>query len=452
MKIEELYKIYKTCGGRVSTDSRAIKGGELFFALKGENFDGNTYAAKALAAGALKAVVSADAGLSGEAYIPVEDTLATLQQLARYHRDNIFGPDKHLTVIGLTGTNGKTTTKELIREVLATKYKVAATQGNLNNDIGVPLTILGMGEDTEIAVVEMGASHPDDICKLVKVSAPDYGLITNVGKAHILGFGSFEGVKAAKGALYDFVASVGGTVFLNADDAILAEMASQRPNLSIVPYGVKYWDSIVLPSDEDHPFMRIAIPEDIGSDAQSENLPVLETKLVGAYNATNALAAIAVGLHFGVSLDDAMAAISAYEPANRRSQMVHTQKNTLIVDAYNANPSSMAVALESFSAINASRKAVMLGQMGELGSISKEAHIEIVEAVKELHEVYLVGQEFRMAIESVYGKSTGAKEGLLWFENSAVLADYLKTHPVEGATILIKGSRSQEMEKVIPEL
>ncbi|MBQ9184878.1 MAG: UDP-N-acetylmuramoyl-tripeptide--D-alanyl-D-alanine ligase [Bacteroidales bacterium] len=456
MTIEELYSIYKNCGGRVSTDSRAIKGGELFFALKGENFDGNAYAAKALEAGAAKAVVTADSGLEGDGFIPVEDTLATLQQLARYHRDNIFGPDKHLTVIGLTGTNGKTTTKELIREVLSKKFNVAATSGNLNNDIGVPLTILGMGQDTEIAVVEMGASHPDDIQKLVKVSAPDFGLITNVGRAHILGFGSFEGVKAAKGALYDFVAANGGTIFLNADDAVLAEMAAQRPNLSIVPYGVRYWDSIVLPSDEKHPFMRVAIPEDIGTDAESENLPVLETKLVGAYNATNALAAIAVGLHFGVSLDDAMAAIAAYEPANKRSQMVHTEKNTLIVDAYNANPSSMAVALESFAAIGAARKAVMLGQMGELGSISNEAHSEVVKAVKELPEVYLVGPEFKTALEAEYGKEVAAgqpvKEGLLWFGTSSELAEYIKSHPVENATVLIKGSRSQEMEKVIPVL
>lgn len=456
MTIEELYKVYLGCSGRVSTDSRAIKGGELFFALKGENFDGNAYAAKALEAGAAKAVVSADSGLSGEGFIPADDTLAALQQLARYHRDNIFGKDKHLTVIGLTGTNGKTTTKELIREVLSKKFKVAATQGNLNNDIGVPLTILGMGQDTEIAVVEMGASHPDDIQKLVKVSAPDFGLITNVGKAHILGFGSFEGVKAAKGALYDFISSIGGTIFMNADDAVLAEMASERPNLSIVPYGVNYWNSIILPSDAKHPFMRIAIPEDIGSDAESENLPVLETKLVGAYNATNALAAIAVGLHFGVSLEDAMEAIAAYEPANKRSQMVHTESNTLIVDAYNANPSSMAVALESFASVNAERKAVMLGQMGELGVISLDSHIEVLNAVKGLQEVYLTGEEFAKAIEKVYGsapeEAKAVKPGLLWFRNSAALAEYIKQHPVKGAVILVKGSRSQEMEKVIPEL
>lgn len=445
IRIEDLYKIYLECGGRVSTDSRAIKGGELFFALRGENFDGNAYAAKALEAGAAKAVVS-DSGLAGPDYILVDDTLAALQQLARYHRDNIFGDAKHLTVIGLTGTNGKTTTKELIREVLATKYKVSATQGNLNNDIGVPLTILGMGSDTEIAVVEMGASHPDDIEKLVKVSAPDYGLITNVGRAHILGFGSFEGVKAAKGALYDFIAANGGTIFLNADDADLSEMASQRRNLSIIPYGINYWDIKVLPSDADHPFLRMAMPE------------VLETHLVGAYNATNVLAAMAVGLHFGVTIEEAMDAIAAYEPANKRSQMVRSASNTIIVDAYNANPSSMAVALQSFADIGAPRKAVMLGQMGELGSISLDAHIEVVEAVRDLPEVYLVGDEFARAIEKVYGAAPvagevfEAKPGLLWFNTSEELAEYTKQHPVKGAAILLKGSRSQKMETVLDSL
>ena len=456
MDIEKLYEIYRSCGCKVSTDSRAIKGGELFFALKGENFDGNAYAPKALEAGAAKAVVSADSNLEGPDYIPVEDTLAALQQLGRFHRDNIFGKDRHLTVIGLTGTNGKTTTKELIREVLSKKYRVAATQGNLNNDIGVPLTILAMGQDTEIAVVEMGASHPDDIQKLVKVSAPDYGLITNVGKAHILGFGSFEGVKAAKGALYDFISSNSGTIFLNADDAILVEMASERPDISIVPYGVNYWNTIVLPSDETHPFLRIALPEDIGSEAESQNLPVVETKLVGAYNAPNVLAAISVGLHFGVSLEDAIEAVSAYEPANKRSQMVHTELNTLIVDAYNANPSSMAVALESFAAVRAQRKAVMLGQMGELGVISLESHIEVLNTVNDLPEVFLTGEEFAKAIKEVYGREPEeglpVREGLIWFRDSALLAKYLTEHPIKGAVILVKGSRSQEMEKVIPAL
>ena len=446
IQMEELYKIYLSCGRRVSTDSRSIKGGELFFALKGENFDGNAYAAKALEAGAAKAVVSATSGLQGPDYIVVEDTLATLQQLARYHRDHI----ENLVVLGLTGTNGKTTTKELIRQVLAAKYEVSATQGNLNNDIGVPLTLLSMAPETQIAVVEMGASHPDDIQKLVKVCAPTYGLITNVGRAHIEGFGSFEGVKAAKGALYDFISSVGGTIFLNADDSCLSAMARERENVTIVPYGIEYWNTIVLPSDAEHPFMRVAIPEDIGGEGDGANLPVLESRLVGAYNAANALAAIAVGLHFGVSLDDAIAAIEAYEPSNKRSQMVKTGANTLIVDAYNANPSSMAVALESFASVDAERKVVMLGQMGELGSISPEAHQEVVRAVASLKEVYLVGPEFKAALSSVYGEALPA--GLLWFRDSEALAQYVKQHPVKGAVILIKGSRSQEMEKVIPEL
>lgn len=456
MEISELYRIFLECKGTVSTDSRTIKGGELFFALKGENFDGNAYAAKALENGAAMAVVSADSGLAGSACIPVEDTLETLKLLARYHRDNILGPKRHLPVIGLTGTNGKTTTKELIREVLSMRFKVAATQGNLNNDIGVPLTLLAMKDDTDIAVVEMGASHPDDIHKLVNVCAPDYGLITNVGKAHILGFGSFEGVKTAKGALYDYISSKGGTVFLNADDEVLTDMAHERHNLSIVPYGVNYWNSIILPSDTGHPFLRIAIPDDIGNGAVSDNLPVLETKMVGTYNADNVLAAIATGLHFGISLEDAISAIAKYEPSNKRSQMVHTASNTLIVDAYNANPTSMAAALESFDSVDAGRKVALLGQMGELGAISLEAHIEVVNSVKGIDEVFLAGEEFAKALETVYANSPKSgeqvRQGLRWFSSSALMADYITQHPIRDAVILIKGSRSQEMEKVIPTL
>lgn len=467
----------------MSTDSRSISGGELFFALKGENFDGNKFAPKALEAGAAYAVVSEDSAISGDKYIPVPDTLATLMELARYHREHVLPEGRRLPVIGLTGTNGKTTTKELIREVLSTKYKVTATVGNLNNDIGVPLSVLSITPETEIAVIEMGASHPDDIDRLVKVCAPDFGLITNVGTAHILGFGSFEGVKRAKGSLYDFLSANGGTIFLNADDAVLSGMAAARKGLSIIPYGVDYWNAMVLPSDDSHPFLRMAIPEDVGSGAQSENLPVLETHLVGAYNAANALAAIAIGLHFGVSLDDAMAAIAAYEPANKRSQMVRTERNILIVDAYNANPSSMAAALANFANVQSTRKVALLGSMGELGDVSLQSHIDLVNSISAIPEVHLVGEEFRKALAACMSDqdpsaslhpsqlavgplqfmrpraatgpdpSRNAASGCLyWHESSAALAEWLRENPISGATILVKGSRSQEMERVIPEL
>ena len=264
MSIQDLYSIFRRCT-RVTTDSRTIEGGELFFALKGENFDGNEYALKALELGAGYAVVAEDspAASSGDPrVIAFPDTLAALQALARHHRENTFVDGKRLTVIGLTGTNGKTTTKELITRVLSTKYNVTATKGNLNNDIGVPLSLLSIDGDTQLAVIEMGANHPDDIFKLVNVCEPDYGLITNVGKAHLLGFGSFEGVKKAKGQLYDYLAAHGGRIFLNADDTDLSAMAAERwPSTdSVIPYGIGFWNAIVLPSNAGHPFLRLAIP------------------------------------------------------------------------------------------------------------------------------------------------------------------------------------------------
>ena len=264
-----MYDVFRSCAG-VTTDSRSINGGELFFALKGENFDGNEYALKALGAGAAYAVVEQGSRHSGSdsRIISVPDTLEALKTLARYHRDHCMVNGKRLTVIGLTGTNGKTTTKELIREVLSCKYRVTATKGNLNNDIGVPLSLLSIGEDTELAVIEMGANHPDDIAKLVEVADPDYGLITNVGKAHLLGFGSLEGVMAAKGRLYDHIAAHGKAVFLNVNDPLLSEMAAARPGLATIPYGIEYGDVKILPSDALHPFLRMSIPSEEGKGAR----------------------------------------------------------------------------------------------------------------------------------------------------------------------------------------
>lgn len=354
MDVQRLYSAFLECG-RVTTDSRAISGGEMFFGLKGENFDGNEYALKALEAGARYAVVdegSAAATSGDPRVVVVPDTLEALQALARHHRENTFVDGKRLTVLGLTGTNGKTTTKELITRVLSVKYKVTSTQGNLNNDIGVPLSVLNINSKTQIAVIEMGASHPDDIEKLVKVCEPDYGLITNVGKAHLLGFGSFEGVKKAKGKLYDYISEHGGSIFLNADDENLVAMAAERKGLNVIEYGIGYWNAMVLPSDAEHPFVRMAIPDQVaslvastGSETEdspvpepveeplvrqcspisdatententdsTENLLCFETNLAGAYNANNIAAAIAVGLHFGVSLEDAIQAVSEYIP------------------------------------------------------------------------------------------------------------------------------------------
>ena len=431
MEISELYELFRASKG-VNTDTRTLQSGEIFVALKGETFDGNTYAVKALEAGASYAVVNDYAEGNDPRMIRFPDTLRALKELAAYHRQQLEIP-----VIGLTGTNGKTTTKELIREVLATHFKVAATKGNLNNDIGVPLTVLSIGPDAEIAVVEMGANHPGDIAALTWVSQPSYGLITNVGKAHLLGFGSFEGVKRAKGQLYDWLSEHDGQAFVNVDDDNLYGMALERP-LSIIPYGVAGEDAEILPTSADQPFLRMSI----GGE-------VLETKLVGAYNAANVMAALAVGRQFGVPLKDGLAAVAAYTPSNNRSQMTRTERNVIIEDAYNANPSSMAAALDNFALLQADCKIVMLGDMRELGDDSVKEHVRIVRKLADcgLTHACLVGDEFKKALAE-----TGTPDFVKWFATSDDLAAALADRPLTGATILVKGSNSLRMSKVIPTL
>ena len=441
MDIQKLYSLFKECS-RVTTDSRNISGGELFIALKGENFNGNEFALKALEAGAKYAVVDQEstAAVSGdERIIPVPDTLEALQALGRHHRENTFVNGKRLTVIGLTGTNGKTTTKELITLVLSAKYNVTATRGNLNNDIGVPLSLLTIDDKTELAVIEMGANHPDDISRLVGVREPDFGLITNVGRAHLLGFGSFEGVKRAKGQLYDYLAAHGGQAFVNTDDPDLTAMAANRwPSGGYVPYGLSLMKAKTLPSSAEHPFLRMRLPGGL----------VIETHLAGAYNATNVAAALAVGLHFGVSLEEGIKAIEGYIPKNNRSQMEKTERNILIEDAYNANPTSMAAALDNLVQVEADRKVALLGDMRELGDESLAEHQKVLSQVLSmgLDFVCLVGEEFRKAL---IGKE---KDNVFWFAESEELAAWLRANPVSGATILVKGSRGIQMEKALPEL
>ena len=434
MEIKDLYELYLQCDCKVTTDSRNIQGGEIFFALKGENFDGNQYALSALEKGARWAVVDCGNLPKRAELIVVEDSFKALQQLAIHHRKHV--KDGKLPVIGLTGTNGKTTTKNLIEAVLSCKYKVTATKGNLNNDIGVPLSLLSITPDTEIAVIEMGANHPDDITKLVQVSQPDYGLITNVGKAHLLGFGSFEGVMAAKGELYRWLGEHRGSlIFVNEDDCNLREMASKQPSHSY-GYGMKYQGAELLPSSPDQPFLRIKLAGE-----------TINTQLVGSYNADNVLAALAVGEYFGVARNKAIEAIEGYCPANKRSQMMRTEKNTLIVDAYNANPSSMNAALDNFSNVQAERKIAMLGDMRELGEDSLGEHISILGKLRSMElESYLVGEEFAKAVEQE------GKGSEMLFSTSEALTAFLTEHPVEQAVILLKGSRGIAMEKVIPVL
>jgi UDP-N-acetylmuramoyl-tripeptide--D-alanyl-D-alanine ligase len=450
MEIISIYNKFKQCGV-VTTDSRTLRGGEMFFALKGENFDGNEYALKALEAGAAYAVVNKDSSagaIDDPRLIKVEDTLKTLQELARWHRSMTIVDGKPLTVIALTGTNGKTTTKELIREVLSVKYRVTATEGNLNNSIGVPLTLLKINSETQLAVVEMGASHPGDIKELVDIALPNYGLITNVGKAHLLGFGSFDGVKATKGELYDYLRRTADRAFINVDNPHLCQMASER-NMQhdtersyslLLPYGLDYQGAEVLASDAEHPFLRIRLDG-----------TVIETNLVGSYNADNVMAAIAVGKQFGVSFEEAVAAISAYVPANKRSQMTKTERNTLIVDAYNANPTSMAAALDNFSNVSAEQKVALLGDMLELGSESLSEHVTAIRSAcsRGLSMICFVGKEFQAASAEV---PADMLVNARFFATSDELAAFLGENPLSDAVVLIKGSRGTRMENVIPVL
>jgi UDP-N-acetylmuramoyl-tripeptide--D-alanyl-D-alanine ligase len=451
MTIQEIHNIFKSCTC-VTTDSRTLKGGELFFALKGENFDGNEYALKALEAGAAYAVVNADSAVAQTSddprLIKVDDTLKTLQELARWHRCMTFVDGKPLTVVALTGTNGKTTTKELIREVLSVRYKVTATVGNLNNSIGVPLTLLKIDSQTQLAVVEMGASHPGDIKELVDIALPNYGLITNVGKAHLLGFGSFEGVKKTKGELYDYLRRTADKVFLNVDNPHLCSMAAERnlqsdperPYSLVIPYGLEYQQAEVLPSDAENPFLRIKIGD-----------RVICTNLVGSYNADNVMAAICVGNQFGVTFDEAVAAIESYVPSNNRSQMTKTERNTLIIDAYNANPTSMAAALDNFSSVQTETKIAMLGDMLELGEDSVAEHVTVIKKALSCGatKIGLVGGEFFKALKEF---SESEKENVVHFMTSDELAAWTENAGISGSVVLIKGSRGTKMEKVVEKL
>lgn len=401
MKIEELYDIYLHSAG-VSTDTRTLRKNQLFFALKGENFDGNAFVDQAREKGA-SYVVAGDKGLE------------TLKELAAYHRRQLMIP-----VIGLTGTNGKTTTKELIKRALGAVYRVSATEGNLNNEIGVPLTVLRIHPRAQIAIVEMGASHPEDLKPLLAVAQPNLGLITNVGKAHLLGFGSYEGVKHAKGLLYDYLKEHDGVVFANAEDPVLQEMLAQR-GLEAIPYSR---EGVKIKAD---PFLELYFED-----------ATLKTQLVGAYNAANVLAALRLAWYFDVPREDALQAIASYTPSNNRSQLVKTKRNTLIVDAYNANPSSMAVALDNLVLMKG-RKVALLGDMRELGEDAAAEHKRIVERLKDT-EAYLVGEEFARAAQGTPHKT---------FATSEDLAKYLRENPLEGCTVLLKGSHSIQMEKVI---
>ena len=425
-----LYDAFASSTG-VSTDSRRIESGVMFFALRGDKFDGNRFAQAALDKGASYAVVSRDSGFAdGGKYIVVDDTLEALQALARMHRSRFRIP-----VIGLTGTNGKTTTKELLCSVLSARYRVTATQGNLNNHIGVPLTLLRITEQTEMAVVEMGANHPGEIAALASIALPDYGLITNVGKAHIEGFGSFEGVRRAKGELYDYLQRTADTAFLNVDDDNLCAMASQRPDLRIVRYGVESAGVEILPVTVDEPYLRLDVPD-------GDGMLRVSTRLIGSYNAPNVMAALCGGQYFGIALKDAVAAVEAYVPSNLRSQLERTGRNLLVLDTYNANPSSMKASLDNFAASRFPHKMVILGQMLELGPDSTDEHRKVMEkvaAMKDCERAVFVGEEFEKAL-AVFPVAGDVR--FIFCHDVAAAREALGKEPAGGMSILMKGSNA----------
>lgn len=447
VETEQLYDLFLECGG-VSTDSRKIGRGALFFALKGESFDGNEYAASALENGAGYAVVDSPAiyykltEKYGGRAILVENSLSALQQLSKYNRL------KHkLPVIAITGTNGKTTTKELINAVLSKKYRTVCTEGNLNNHIGVPLTLLRIDDTTEAAIVEMGASAPGEIATLAELVCPSFGIITNVGRAHLLGFGSFEGVKKTKGELYADLEKHKKIAFVNVDNPDLMEMLGRYPALHIVPYGVRN-NCATIVSESGSPFLELAIPApDFDSAKQGKDV-VIRTHLIGSYNADNVLAAISVALYFDVPVRDAVEAIEQYIPSNNRSQLKKTDNNTLIIDAYNANPTSMKAALENFSGLQFPCKSLILGDMLELGEDSLKEHKQILSLAlsSDAASICLVGDEFRKAYEE---SATGNEKRVALFHDSLQLREYLAKEAPAGRCFLIKGSRGMKLERVL---
>lgn len=425
---DELNIIYQrfTENPFISTDSRRVQPGSLFFALKGPSFNGNKFALDALENGASWAIIDEPEACVNKRCILVGNVLNSLQKLAKHHRDQFDIP-----VIAITGTNGKTTTKELITAVLSEKFRVVSTAGNLNNHIGVPLTLLTMNHETEIAVIEMGANHPGEIDFLCRIAQPDHGLITNIGKAHLEGFGGYEGIIRTKTELYRYLQSNHGTIFINHDDEILME---QVKNQSTISYGASD-SSLSYQSITADPFVRIELL------FKDHTLQSVSSKLYGRYNASNILAAACIGQYFQVDQKLIKDAIEHYESSNNRSQVIRTSTNLLIMDAYNANPASMKEALKTFSETSYPAKTLILGDMLELGSESDAEHETILRMVEQMQfqTVYLVGPVFTRL---------NRKREFLCFQDADLARMWFEHHPVKDSTILLKGSRGIKLEKV----
>ena len=431
--ITRLYECFKQSSG-ITTDTRQCREGMMFVALKGENFDGNSYASEALERGCSYVVIDNQeyAITDDSRVILVDNSLKTLQLLARHHRRQL-----KTVIVGITGTNGKTTTKELMAAVLKQRFCVHYTQGNLNNHIGVPLTLLQLTEAHEMAVVEMGANHPGDIKELVEIAEPDYGVITNVGMAHLQGFGSLEGVIRTKGELYDYLRTTDlRTIFLNNDNSHLKAIAD---GLTTICYGQSESERLKVLGEFTacDPYLRFRWR--VGEGDWNE----VSTQLIGSYNLDNALCAATVGVHFGISAEEVTMALSAYTPTNNRSQLTRTECNSLIVDAYNANPTSMRAALDNFNRVEATGKMAILGDMKELGEATAKAHQDVVELIDTLQigEVWLVGEAFKQTVHTQR----------IFVNVEEVIAVLQKEKPTNRC-ILIKGSNSMKLSTLVPYL
>lgn len=425
MNIEQLYSIFLR-HSNIQTDTRKISEDCLFFALKGPNFNGNTFALEALKLGAAYAIVDEDIDTSNNGQlIRVSNVLQCLQELALYHRKQFKIP-----FIAITGSNGKTTSKELLNQVLSKKYKTYATKGNLNNHIGVPLTILSIPNDAEMAIIEMGANHIGEIASYCRIALPTHGIITNCGKAHLEGFGSIEGVRKAKGELYDFIRNNDGFVFINTDLSYLAEMATGIKHQ--VTYGSTHQAQTLIQPLAHELFLKAQV-------TYQGIVHSISTHLVGDYNLHNIAMAFAVGAYFDIKIPLIVEALESYRPDNSRSQFIKIGINQIILDAYNANPSSMRAAIENFSKLEG-KKILCLGAMKEMGPEEASEHRDLVQFIeqKSWYNVILVGKEFE-----------AFKSGYLWFENAVLATQYLKTQLPQEALILIKGSRGSKMEQLL---
>ncbi len=425
MTIESLYNLYLQHPS-VVTDTRKIKPGDIFFALKGENFNGNKFAVKALELGAAYCVIDEDLGINDDRLLKVDDVLTCLQQLAKHHRQQF-----NIPFIAITGSNGKTTTKELIHAVLSTTLKTYTTEGNLNNHIGIPLTLLKIKADAEIAVVEMGANHQREIAGYCEYALPTHALINNCGKAHLEGFGGEEGVRKGKGELYDFIRKTSQTVFRNNDYDYLHQMSEGIER--VITYGCVVDADYMGSIDDDSQMLRVQMSK--GTDLQT-----IQTQLVGGYNLPNVLAAVCVGKTFGVSDEHIKRSLESYVPTNSRSQLLQRGSCSIVLDAYNANPSSMKLAIENFASMQGNDKVMMLGAMAELGEDSEKEHQQLVELMQQYQwkAVVLVGSGFRNS----YGN-------YVYFETSDEAGIWFKEQAFEHTHILIKGSRSMKMERVL---